>query len=90
MSIKDDTGFDNGEQSFAADETKTKATRKSHSYKPSVTTVRKHKIETISSNSLAQTLDAYSAEGRVVIALNISLSIGGAYEVISYKNEPVH
>jgi len=53
-------------------------------------TVRKHKVENVNRNNLAQVLDGYAAEGRVVIALNISRDIGGTYEVVSYKNERVN
>lgn len=49
---------------------------------------RKHKLENVNRNRLADVLDAYAAEGRVLIALNISRDIGGTYEVVSYKNEP--
>lgn len=49
--------------------------------------VRKHKVENINRNQLAQTLDAYATEGRVVVAMNISRDIGGTYEVVSYKDE---
>jgi hypothetical protein len=56
----------------------------------SVETVRKHSVINCNRNNLAQLLDSYAAEGRVVIALNISLDIGGSYEVVSYKNEPVN
>jgi hypothetical protein len=65
------------------------------SEKPPITlplspTVRKHRVENVNRNQLAQVLDNYAAEGRVVVALNISRDIGGTYEVVSYKNEPVN
>jgi hypothetical protein len=50
------------------------------------TRVRTHKLETISKNNLAQYLDKlHSANGTVMPGgLNISLDIGGSYEVVSY------
>lgn len=48
---------------------------------------RKHKIETVSRNKLAQYLDQLHAENSVVLAVNLSLDIGGAYEVISFTEE---
>ncbi len=53
-------------------------------------TIRRHKVENVNRNQLAQVLDAYSAENRIVIALNPSRDIGGTYEVVSYKNERVN
>lgn len=46
--------------------------------------VRKHQVANINRNQLAGVLDAYAAEGRIVVALNISRDIGGSYEVVSY------
>jgi hypothetical protein len=69
---------------------KRKYTRKPKPAMTPVTTVRKHKVENVNRNGLAQALDAYAAEGRVVIALNISRDIGGCYECVSFKNEPVN
>lgn len=51
--------------------------------------VRKHLVANINRNNLAQTLDAYAAEGRVIVAMNISRDIGGTYEVVSYKDEAI-
>lgn len=47
-------------------------------------TARKHRVENINRNALASILDAYAAEGRVILALNISRDIGGTYEVVSF------
>jgi hypothetical protein len=88
MSVKDEGAFDNGEQIVGEDTPKKPAGRKPRVEQQQ--TVRKHKVENVNKNRLADVLDAYHAEGRTVIALNISRDIGGTYEVVSYKNEPVH
>ena len=82
---------------LAGGETEEKTTKKPRKVpeKPPITlplspTVRKHKVENVNRNQLAQVLDAYAAEGRVVIALNISRDIGGCYEIVSFKKEPVN
>ena len=48
---------------------------------------KKHRVDTINRNQLADRLDAFSLEGRTVLSLNISRDIGGAYEVVSYIEE---
>ena len=82
------SGFPPEEEPMAGPESE-KPKRKRNAA-PAVPTVRRHKIENINRNNLAHVLDTYAAEGRVVIALNISRDIGGTYEVVSYKNEPVN
>jgi hypothetical protein len=47
--------------------------------------VRKHTCENVNKNNVAQFLDKLHAEGGTLVAMNISLAIGGSYEVISYK-----
>jgi hypothetical protein len=47
--------------------------------------VRKHAVENVNKNNLAQYLDKLHAEGGVLVDLNISLAIGGSYEVVSFK-----
>ncbi len=47
--------------------------------------VRKHACENVNKNNLAQFLDKLHADGGVLVDLNISLAIGGSYEVVSYK-----
>lgn len=88
--------FDNGEQivtdlkpKAAAGEAKVKKSG-SGVKSPRVITERKHKVENVNRNQLSNVLDHYAASGRTVIALNISRDIGGSYEVVSYKDEPVH
>jgi len=49
--------------------------------------VRKHAVENVNKNNLAQYLDKLHADGGVLIDLNISLAIGGSYEVVSYKEQ---
>jgi hypothetical protein len=78
----DEVGFIKEEKGSSKKRTTSKLSR--------VEAVRKHKVENVNRNNLAQLLDTYAAEGRRVIALNISRDIGGSYEVVSYKNEPVH
>jgi hypothetical protein len=59
-----------------------KITHRKRAQKPAI--IRTHKVETISRNILAQTLDAYHEEGREIIALNLSRDIGGTYEIVSF------
>ena len=54
---------------------------------PKKVTSRKHRVDTINRNQLADRLDAFSLEGRTVLSINISRDIGGAYEVVSYIEE---
>ena len=46
---------------------------------------RKHGVDTVNRNQLAQYLDKLWDDGGTVIGLNISLGIGGSYEVVYYK-----
>lgn len=46
---------------------------------------RKHAVETINRNQLAAFLDKLHEDGGTVVSLNISLGIGGAYEVVHYR-----
>lgn len=66
------------------------APKKAAQKRPAKTaTARKHKVENINRNTLASALDAYAAEGRVIVAMNISRDIGGTYEVVSFVDAPV-
>jgi len=58
---------------------KTKGTRK----RPAK--VRKHAITGVGSRELAAFLDKLHAEGGTVLCINQSLSVGGNYEIVSYK-----
>jgi hypothetical protein len=93
MGTKDDAAEKDGYEVLVPevqDETKRKPKAGSEKKPPSAKSVRKHRVDNINRNMLAQALDAIAAEGRVVIALNISRDIGGLYEVVSWKDEPVH
>ena len=46
---------------------------------------RKHTVENVNKNNLAQFLDKLHADGATLLALNISRDIGGTYETVSYK-----